>query len=88
MNESYDWAPEYIEIADLPYEKITFSFYSDPATRALALESGTVDILGEISAHEATRLDALEEFQLYAIPFPDNHCNTCSIRSCLQQMTY
>lgn len=70
LNEAYLWAPECIEIADLPFERITFKFYTDPATRALALESGAVDILGEIPAHEATRLDALEQFQLYAISIP------------------
>jgi len=68
--EAYAWAPPFIDISPNPPERIEFRFYTDPATRALALESGEVDIMGEIPVHDADRLAAEEDFDMLAVPIP------------------
>ncbi|MBN1266842.1 MAG: hypothetical protein JXA25_15205 [Anaerolineales bacterium] len=69
-NEAYAWAPSFINVSDHPPQRIEFRFYADPATRALALESGEVDIMGEIPMHDARRLSATDSFDLLAVPIP------------------
>ena len=57
-NEDYDWAPPFFEHQGPAYlQEIEFRFYGDPATRAPALESGEVDVMGEIPPVDAARLD-------------------------------
>ena len=69
-NPDYAWAPQIYQQAGPYYDRIVFRFYEDPATRALALENGEVDVLGEIPPLEAERLDALPEFTLRPVAIP------------------
>ncbi len=69
-NPDYAWAPE-IYRRDAPgIDRITFRFFEDPATRALALESGQVDIIGELPHHEADRLAETAEFTVDPVLIP------------------
>ena len=68
--EDYDWAPSIYKQRKASIETIVFRFYEDPATRALALESGEVDVIGEVPHLDAARLDADEDFELHPIAIP------------------
>ena len=69
-NQDYAWAPE-IYRRDAPgVDRITFRFFEDPATRALALESGQVDIIGELPHHQADRLAGIAEFNVEPVHIP------------------
>jgi peptide/nickel transport system substrate-binding protein len=69
-NDDYAWAPSIYHHDIAQIDTITFQFYEDPATRSLALESGEVDILGEVPPLDAERLAESEEFRLYPVPIP------------------
>jgi len=69
-NPDYAWAPAVYRQRKPQIQTITFRFYEDPATRALALESGEVDVIGELPALEAARLAQSEEFQIYPVEIP------------------
>jgi peptide/nickel transport system substrate-binding protein len=69
-NPDYAWAPEIYQREIASVERLEFRFYEDPATRSIALSSGAVDILGEVPAHDATRLTTTDDFTLYPIPIP------------------
>jgi len=69
-NDDYAWAPSIYHHDIAQIDTITFQFYEDPATRGLALESGEVDILGEVPPLDAKRLAESEEFRLYPVPIP------------------
>jgi peptide/nickel transport system substrate-binding protein len=80
-NGDYDWAPPFFEHQGPAYlQEIEFRFYGDPATRAPALESGEVDVMGEIAPVDAARLDDDERFNLLPVPVPGEplqmHVNT------------
>lgn len=69
-NPDYAWAPE-IYRRDAPaIDRITFRFFEDPATRALALEGGQVDIIGELPHLEADRLAESSEFKVDPVLIP------------------
>ncbi|MGD8760586.1 MAG: ABC transporter substrate-binding protein, partial [Anaerolineales bacterium] len=70
VNPDYAWAPSIYESSQAEVESITFLFYADPATRALALESGEVDVVGEVPPRDAARLAASGDFSLYPVPIP------------------
>ena len=70
-NPDYDWAPSFFDHQGPPrLEEVTFRFYTDPATRVLALESGEADVMGEIPPQDAVRLDESSEYELMTIPIP------------------
>ncbi len=70
-NADYDWAPSFFDHQGPPQlEEITFRFYSDPATRVLALESGEADVMGEIPPQDAVRLDESSDYELMPVPIP------------------
>jgi peptide/nickel transport system substrate-binding protein len=69
-NPEYNWGPAIYDKDSATIETIQFTFYEDPATRALALERGDVHIMGEIPERSATRLSASPEFTLYPVPIP------------------
>jgi len=69
-NADYAWGPSVYEAAQAEIDEIIFSFYVDEATRALALESGEVDMIGEIPMHDATRLAEKGNFTLYGVSIP------------------
>jgi len=67
----YAWAPEVYEHSGPAYlDEIEFRFYEDPAIRALALESGEADIMGEMPPIDAQRLEGNEEFIIYPVQVP------------------
>jgi peptide/nickel transport system substrate-binding protein len=70
VNPDYAWGPSVYESAQAEIDKIVFRFYADEATRALALQSGEVDIIGEIPPHDALRLVEGGAFNLHAVPIP------------------
>jgi peptide/nickel transport system substrate-binding protein len=70
-NPDYTWGPSiYTNHGPAHLETIIFKFYEDPATRAVALESGAVQIIGEVLPQDAARLVQDKRFQLYATPIP------------------
>jgi peptide/nickel transport system substrate-binding protein len=68
--DDYDWAPSIYDQDRASIDTIVFRFYEDPATRALALESGEVDVIGEVPHLDAARLDASEDFDLHPVAVP------------------
>jgi peptide/nickel transport system substrate-binding protein len=69
-NQDYTWGPSIYEQKQAQIQRITFQFYEDPATRSLALESGDVDVIGEVPPRDASRLDQDPSFRLHPIPIP------------------
>lgn len=69
-NPDYAWAPSIYQNSKAKIETIVFQFYEDPSTRAIALESGEVDIIGEVPSHDANRFADSSDFNLYPIPIP------------------
>lgn len=70
-NPDYSWAPKVYNHDGPAYlDEIEFRFYADPAVRALALESGEADVMGEIPPQDAIRLENDEDFALYRVPVP------------------
>jgi peptide/nickel transport system substrate-binding protein len=66
-NPVYDWGPSVYQQRRASIQTITFRFFTDPATRALALESGQADIVGEVPPHDAERLTAAGGFSLHPV---------------------
>jgi len=70
-NPEYTWAPSFFAHQGPPMlEQVTFRFYTDPATRVLALESGEADVMGEIPPRDAVRLDDDPDYQVLSVPIP------------------
>ena len=70
-NPDYDWAPPFFEHQGPPrLEEVTFRFYTDPATRVLALESGEADVMGEIPPQDAVYLDEDPDYALLPVSIP------------------
>ena len=70
-NPDYNWAPEFMMHQGPAYlDQITFRFYPDPATRVPALESGEVQIMGEVPPIEANRLMTDPRFAIYPTNVP------------------
>lgn len=69
-NPDYAWAPEIYRRETPGVDRITFRFFEDPATRALALEGGQVDVIGELPHHEADRMDEMSEFDVDPVLIP------------------
>jgi peptide/nickel transport system substrate-binding protein len=68
--DDYAWAPELYKNQKAIYGRIEFRFFEDVATRAIALESGNVDILGEIPPLDASRLSEQDGFNLHPVSIP------------------
>ena len=69
-NPDYGWAPEIYSSPTAQIETITFRFFEDVATRAPALETGAVDIIGELPASEVERLAALPGIGVQQVRVP------------------
>ena len=70
-NPDYNWAPDvYGHDGPAYLEEIEFRFFVDAAVRALALESGEADVMGEMPPQDAARLESNPEFKLYKVPVP------------------
>lgn len=55
-NPAYAWPPSVYRAKAAGLERITFHFYVDPPSRALALENGEVQVIGEVPPRDADRL--------------------------------
>jgi len=70
-NPDYNWAPGIFNHQGPAYlEEIEFRFFVEPATRALALESGEAHVMGEIPPQDAQRLSDDPNFQLIPVALP------------------
>lgn len=70
-NPNYTWGPPFYNLSNsTPVEEIEFRFFTDPATRAPALETGAVQIMGEISPLDAQGLARADQFALVPQPIP------------------
>jgi len=70
-NEDYAWGPVfYASPGDASIDMVEFRFYTDPATRGLALESGEVQVVGELLATDADLLAGNVEITVYQVPVP------------------
>ncbi len=70
-NPDYKWGPSVVTNPGIPaVERIVFRFYTDPASRGLAIESGDAQIMGEFLPTDAERLLAAKKIQLQAVPVP------------------
>jgi peptide/nickel transport system substrate-binding protein len=70
-NEDYRWAPSiYTHPGPAYLEEIEFRFFADPAGRALALEAGDVQVMGELPPLDAARLEKDPRFQIVPVAIP------------------
>jgi len=64
-NPNYNWGPPFYQQPSEQFvEEVEYRFFTDPATRLTALESGDVDIMGEIPALDARALTGSSTIQL------------------------
>jgi len=69
-NPDYMWGPKIYHNDKAQIQMINFRFFEDTATRTLALESGRVDIIGELPPQDASRLGNSDEIEIYQIHIP------------------
>jgi len=69
-NPDYAWGPELYSRQTASIDEIEFRFFTDPATRSPALETGEAQIMGEIPPQDAERLQADAQFILQPQPIP------------------
>jgi peptide/nickel transport system substrate-binding protein len=70
-NPNYNWAPSIFEHQGPAFlDEVEFRFFVDPATRALALESGEAHVIGEIPPQDAARLETNPDFKIVPVPIP------------------
>ncbi len=70
-NPDYAWAPSIYHNQGPPkVERIEFRFFEDATTRALALESGDVQVMGELLPTDAERLAGDTRVQVHPVDIP------------------
>jgi peptide/nickel transport system substrate-binding protein len=70
-NDDYNWGPAIYEHSGPAYlDEIEFRFFTDPAGRALALEAGDVDVMGELPPLDAARLRQDNRFDIIPVAIP------------------
>lgn len=69
-NPDYRWGPAFYSPAVAGIDEIEFRFYTDAATRSLALSSGEAQIMGEIPPLDARTLANNSFIQLKQTPIP------------------
>ncbi|MBN1179835.1 MAG: ABC transporter substrate-binding protein [Anaerolineae bacterium] len=69
-NPDYAWGPSIYQHDTAQVEEIRFEFFTDPATRSPALETGEAHIMGEIPPQDAVRLTEDEGFYVEAAAIP------------------
>lgn len=70
-NTAYAWGPSVVNNPGVPdVARVIFRFFPDLPTRALALQSGEADIMGELLPTDAARLVAEGDIQLEIVPIP------------------
>ncbi len=70
-NDDYNWGPTIYDHSGPAYlDEIEFRFFSDSAGRALALEAGDADVMGELPPLDAARLRQDSRFVIIPIAIP------------------
>jgi len=69
-NPDYAWGPSVYEHRTARVNEIEFRFFVDPPTRAVALETGEADVMGEIPPQDAARLATHPDFRIEAVAIP------------------
>ncbi len=69
-NPDYGWGPSVYEHETAQVDEIEFRFFTDPATRSPALETGEADVMGEIPPQDVARLEESDGFRVEAVPIP------------------
>ncbi|MDY7077543.1 MAG: ABC transporter substrate-binding protein [Chloroflexota bacterium] len=69
-NPDYAWGPSVYQHETAQAEGIAFLFFTDPAIRSPALETGEADVMGEIPPHDVARLEESSDFRVEAVPIP------------------
>ncbi|NLX10024.1 MAG: hypothetical protein GXY36_10245 [Chloroflexi bacterium] len=70
-SEEYDWGPVfYAPETDAAVDTVEFRFYEDAATRSLALESGEVQVIGELLPTDVELLTGNTALRVYPVPVP------------------
>jgi peptide/nickel transport system substrate-binding protein len=70
-NDDYNWGPSIYDHSGPAYLKeIEFRFFTDPAGRALALEAGDVQVMGELPPLDAIRLRDAPRFNIIPVAVP------------------
>lgn len=70
-NDDYNWGPAIYDHSGPAYlAEIEFRFFTDPASRALALEAGDADVMGELPPLDAARLRQDSRFAILPIAIP------------------
>lgn len=70
-NKDYTWGPVfYAPPTDQSLDTIEFRFYEDPPTRALALQSGAVQMIGELLPTDVERLQGNTALRIFRVAVP------------------
>jgi len=70
-NANYKWGPAIYDQPGPAYlDEIEFRFFTDPAGRALALEAGDADVMGELPPLDAARLRQDNSFVITPVAVP------------------
>lgn len=69
-NPDYRWGPSVYQHRQAQLNEVEFRFFTDPATRSPALETGEADVMGEIPPQDALRLQESPDFRIEAVPIP------------------
>jgi peptide/nickel transport system substrate-binding protein len=69
-NPDYAWGPTLYRHETAPLDAVEFRFFTDPATRSPALETGEADVMGELPPQDARRLEGDPDFRVEAVPVP------------------
>jgi peptide/nickel transport system substrate-binding protein len=70
-NPDYIWGPSFYQSpAENRVDEVEFRFFDDVGTRAIALESGDAQIMGELLATDARALSANSQIQLLPVSIP------------------
>ena len=70
-NEDYAWGPIfYAPVTDSSLGRVEFRFYEDPPTRSLALESGQVQVIGELLPTDVETLAGNQAVQVQRVVIP------------------
>ena len=69
-NPDYAWGPPVYQHGTAQVEEVEFHFFTDPATRSPALETGEADVMGEIPPQDVARLEVSSDFRIEAVPIP------------------
>ncbi len=69
-NPDYAWGPSVYQHATAQLDEVEFRFFTDPATRSPALETGEADVMGEIPPQDAVRLQQSSDFRIEPVAIP------------------